>query len=271
MPELPEVETIRRGIEPHVLGRRIERVTVRNRRLRWPIPEDLEARLSGRTVHATARRGKYLLLDVGEDQLMLHMGMSGRLFVLPANEPLHKHDHLDLLLSGDVLLRFHDPRRFGAALLWPKNEPEHPLLSAMGPEPFDEAFDGDYLFRRSRGRIAAVKTFLMDGRIVVGAGNIYAAEALFRAGIRPLRAAGRVSRREYQQLAEATRQTLADAIRAGGTTLRDFFGADGNPGYFQQDLYIYGREGLSCYVCGSIIRHAVIGQRSSCWCPSCQR
>lgn len=270
MPELPEVETIRRGIEPHVVGRRIERVIVRDRRLRWPVPPELEARLSGRTLLSADRRGKYLLLDAGDDRLILHMGMSGRLFVLPPDTPLRKHDHLDLLLSGEVLLRFHDPRRFGAALLWPKREPGHPLLDSMGPEPFDETFGGDYLFRRSRGRRAPVKNFLMDGRIVVGLGNIYAAEALFRAGIRPLRAAGRVTRREYERLAECSRQTLADAIRAGGTTLRDFFGADGHPGYFAQDLYVYGRAGQACRRCGSDIRLDVVGQRSSCWCPRCQ-
>lgn len=271
VPELPEVETIRRGIEPHVRGRRIDGVTVRERRLRWPLPPDFEARLLARTIRGCSRRGKYLLLDLGEDHLMLHMGMSGRLLVLPATEAVRPHDHLDLLLSGGVLLRFHDPRRFGAALLWPKREPRHPLLAAMGPEPFDEAFDGDYLYTRSRGRIAAVKTFLMDGRIVAGAGNIYAAEALFRARLRPTRGAGRITRGEYRRLAVAMRATLADAIQAGGTSLRDFFGADGNPGYFQQDLYVYGRQGLPCRVCGTPIRRSLIGQRSSCWCPRCQR
>ncbi len=272
MPELPEVETVRRGIEPHVVGRRLTAVQVRDRRLRWPIPDDLEARLQGRRIDQVQRRAKYLLLllDNG-DRLLLHLGMSGRLWVLDRLTPTVKHDHVDLELDSGQLLRFHDPRRFGAVLLWPAGTPPHVLLRDLGPEPFDPRFDGDYLHLRSRGRRGAVKNFIMDGAIVVGAGNIYAAEALFHAGIRPTRAAGRVTRPEYRRLAEAIRVVLSEAIAQGGTTLRDFAGADGAAGYFQQDLYVYGRENLPCRRCGTPVRRLVIGQRSSCYCAVCQR
>lgn len=272
MPELPEVETIRRGIEPHVLGRRFTRVAVREARLRWPVSADLGERLEGRRVEQAGRRAKYLvlLLDSG-DRLLIHLGMSGRLWVVPRSEPVIKHDHLDLELDSGQLLRFHDPRRFGAVLLWRSEQSEHPLLSRLGPEPFDPAFDGDYLFRLSRGRSAAVKHFVMDGRVVVGAGNIYAAEALFRSRIRPARAAGRVTRAEYRELATNIREVLGDAIARGGTTLRDFAGANGEAGYFQQDLYVYGREGQPCRTCGDTILRVIIGQRSSFYCERCQR
>ncbi|MGQ0501653.1 MAG: bifunctional DNA-formamidopyrimidine glycosylase/DNA-(apurinic or apyrimidinic site) lyase [Panacagrimonas sp.] len=272
MPELPEVETIRRGIEPHVLGRRFTRIAVREARLRWPVSTDLAERLTGRRVDQVGRRAKYLalLLDSG-DRLLIHLGMSGRLWVVPQAEPVIRHDHLDLEIDSGQLLRFHDPRRFGAVLLWPQEQPEHPLLSDLGPEPFDPGFDGDYLFRQSRGRSVAVKSFVMDGRVVVGAGNIYAAEALFRSRIRPTRAAGRVTRVEYRQLATHIREVLGDAIARGGTTLRDFAGANGEAGYFQQDLYVYGREGQPCRSCGDAIKRVIIGQRSSFYCLRCQR
>ena len=272
MPELPEVETIRRGIEPHVLGRRLQRVVVRDRRLRWPVPADLAARVEGRRVERADRRAKYLVLHLDSgDRLLIHLGMSGRIWVLDPHEPLVKHDHLDFELDSGRLLRFHDPRRFGAVLVWGADEPDHELLRGLGPEPFDPVFSGDYLFERSRGRSAAVKNFVMDGRIVVGAGNIYAAEALFRAGIRPGRAAGRVSRTEYATLAARIREVLDEAIVQGGTTLRDFAGANGESGYFQQDLYVYGREGQACRNCNRPIRRKVIGQRSSFFCAHCQR
>ena len=272
MPELPEVETIRRGIEPHVVGRRIGRVVVRDRRLRWPVQADLAERLAGRRIEQAARRAKYLVLHLDNgDRLLIHLGMSGRIWVLDPGVPLIKHDHVDIELDSGQLLRFHDPRRFGAVLLWSADEPHHELLRDLGPEPFDAAFHGDYLFERSRGRSAAVKNFVMDGNVVVGAGNIYAAESLFRAGIRPGRAAGRVSRAEYADLAARIREVLAEAIVQGGTTLRDFAGANGESGYFQQDLYVYGREGEACRRCGSAIRRKVIGQRSSFFCARCQR
>ncbi len=272
MPELPEVETIRRGVTPHILGRRIEQVVVRERRLRWPVPDGLDTRLPGQTVTATHRRGKYLIitLDSG-DRLMVHLGMSGRLFVLTPDTPLRKHDHVDLRFDGEVLLRLQDPRRFGALLLWPAGETGHPLLDHLGPEPFDPAFDGPSLFRRSRRRTGPVKSFLMDGETVVGCGNIYAAESLFRAGIRPTRPAGRVTRREYEALATAVRTVLEEAVIQGGTTLRDFAGAHGESGYFQQDLYVYGRDGEPCRICDRLIRPGRIGQRASCYCPGCQK
>ncbi|MGQ0620300.1 MAG: bifunctional DNA-formamidopyrimidine glycosylase/DNA-(apurinic or apyrimidinic site) lyase [Panacagrimonas sp.] len=272
MPELPEVETLRRGIEPHVLGRRITRVVVRDRRLRWPIPPDLEATLAGRRIERAERRAKYLVLHLDNgDRLLIHLGMSGRIWVLEPGEPLVKHDHVDIELDSGRLLRFHDPRRFGAMLHWRAEEAGHLLIDGLGPEPFAPEFDGEYLYLLSRGRSAAVKNFLMDGRVVVGAGNIYAAESLFRARIRPGRAAGRVTRREYHELVLRVREVLGEAIVQGGTTLRDFAGANGEAGYFQQDLYVYGRENEPCRTCGTRIRRSVIGQRSSFFCPGCQR
>lgn len=272
MPELPEVETVRRGIEPHVLKRRILSVTVRDARLRWPVPRDLAKKLSGQTITGTARRGKYLLLQMASgDRLIIHLGMSGRLFVLKPGHALKKHDHLDIELSGGVLLRFNDPRRFGAVLLWSKDEKTHALLEGMGPEPFGEDFNGDYLFELSRGRSAAVKNFIMDGRVVVGAGNIYAAESLFRAGIKPGKAAGKLTRIQYQTLAGKIREVLMEAVKQGGTTLKDFAGAHGESGYFQQQLFVYGREDEPCLNCKTPIRRVVIGQRSSYYCPRCQK
>lgn len=272
MPELPEVETVRRGIEPHVIGRTIQRVVVRDARLRWPIPATLPSALEGQRVEHVARRGKYLLLSLsGGDRLLIHLGMSGRLLVLAPNHPLKKHDHVDIELSSGVLLRYHDPRRFGAMLLWRKDEPEHELLRHMGPEPFSAEFNGDYLFDLSRGRSAPVKNFIMDGHVVVGAGNIYAAESLFRAGIRPNKAAQKLTRAQYQTLAQTIREVLEEAVQQGGTTLKDFAGADGAPGYFQQKLFVYGREGEPCLACKTTIKRLVIGQRASCYCPRCQR
>jgi formamidopyrimidine-DNA glycosylase len=270
MPELPEVETTRRGVEPHVLGRRVTAVRVHDRRLRWPVPAALARELPGRRIERVERRAKYLLFHAGDRSLLIHLGMSGRLRVLPDTQPPQAHDHLDILLDGGQLLRLHDPRRFGCAL-WLAGDPlQHRLLKPLGPEPFSEAFSGDYLFARARGRRAPVKNFLMDGRIVVGVGNIYASEALFRAGIHPLRAAGRVTRTRYAALAAAVRAVLADAIRQGGTTLRDYVGVDGGTGYFQLQLSVYDRAGQPCPRCGTGIRQRVIGQRSSFYCTRCQ-
>lgn len=272
MPELPEVETVRRGIAPHVAGQRIADVRVRERRLRHPVPEGLDAALRGRRITEAGRRGKYLLLVLDNgDRLIVHLGMSGRLHLLTRAVPARKHDHVDIVLENGAILRFHDPRRFGALLLWDAASRSHPLLARMGPEPADPAFDGEYLYRRSRGRRCALKSFVMDGHIVVGVGNIYASESLFRAGLRPGMAAGRLTRPQADRLAEAIRATIADAVAQGGTTLRDFAGADGRPGYFQQDLYVYGRAGQPCRVCGAPIRQRRIGQRSSYYCPACQR
>lgn len=271
MPELPEVETIRRGVTQHVVDRRITRVVVRDARLRWPVPSNFAAFAEGQRITATSRRGKYLLLHLESgDRIIVHLGMSGRLFVLAQSHPLQKHDHVDLVLDSGQLLRYNDPRRFGAVLPWPAAEGEHPLIQTMGPEPFSDEFNGEYLFAKSRRKSAAVKTFLMDGSVVVGAGNIYAAESLFRAGIRPTRAAGKISRAECALLAAKVREVLQEAIAQGGTTLRDFAGADGAAGYFQQDLFVYGREGLPCRVCSTPIKLLRLGNRQSCYCPLCQ-
>jgi formamidopyrimidine-DNA glycosylase len=279
MPELPEVETVRRGLEPHIVGRRILGAVVRDPRLRWPVPPHFSDYVAGKTIHRVDRRGKYLIfhLDaaVAGDRLIVHLGMSGRLYALNEDVPLLKHDHVDLELEPQVggvqRLRFNDPRRFGAMLPWPATEPGHLLIDGMGPEPLSPAFSGDHLYSLSRGRSAPLKNFVMDGHVVVGVGNIYASEALFRAGLRPGRAAGQVSRSQYARLALAIREVLEAAIVQGGTTLRDFAGARGESGYFQQKLDVYGREGEPCHVCGTPIRRRVIGQRSSFFCPVCQR
>lgn len=276
MPELPEVETTRRGIAPHVQGQRVDAVLVRERRLRWPVPVGFEDWLTGRVIQEVGRRGKYLLLDTGEGWVMLHLGMSGSLRILdrdaaldPAN--LRRHDHLDIVFGNGRVLRFHDPRRFGSLHCF-EHEPElHPLLAELGPEPLDEDFTVDYLYPRSRGRRLAIKSFIMDSRQVVGVGNIYASEALFMAGIDPRRAAGRISRVRMANLVAAIRQVLGQAIAVGGTTLRDFVGGDGKPGYFQQSLFVYGREGAACRRCGTVLRELRLGQRSTVFCSRCQR
>lgn len=270
MPELPEVETTRRGLLPHLRGRRVRALTLRRPDLRWPIPPELPERLAGQRIEDVQRRAKYLLLDTAAGSALLHLGMSGSLRVLPGDTPLRLHDHVDLALDDGRVLRFNDPRRFGC-LLWQAPGETHPLLRGLGPEPLSDAFDGDHLFALSRGRRAPVKTFLMDQAVVVGVGNIYAAEALFEAGISPLRPAGRVSRERYRALAAAVRRILGYAIERGGTTLRDFISPDGLPGYFEQELSAYGRAGAPCRRCGRPLKQASIGQRASVWCPRCQR
>ena len=270
MPELPEVETTRRGLLPHVAGRHVDHVLLRRPDLRWPIPREVEDLLPGQRIDAIRRRAKYLLLDTGAGSALLHLGMSGSLRVLPSDTPVRAHDHVDIALDSDRVLRFNDPRRFGC-LLWQAPGETHPLLADLGPEPLSDDFDGDFLFALSRGRSAPVKTFLMDQAVVVGVGNIYAAEALFMAGISPLRAAGKVSRERYAALADAVKAILAHAIARGGTTLRDFIGGDGQPGYFQQELFAYGRGGEFCKVCGTTLREVKLGQRASVYCPKCQR
>jgi formamidopyrimidine-DNA glycosylase len=270
MPELPEVETSRRGIAPWIEHQVIKDVTVRDRRLRWPVPEGLEQKLAGQTVRALRRRAKYMLFETDSGSAMLHLGMSGSVRIIDPAEPAGKHDHVDIELSNGKALRFRDPRRFGS-LLWTDDPATHPLLASLGPEPLDGGFDGDHLWRASRGRRIAVKPFIMDASIVVGVGNIYASEALFAAGIHPKRAAGRVSRERYGRLAAAIRSVLERAIRAGGTTLRDFHGGDGAPGYFRQKLDVYGRDGQACRRCNEDIRVIVLGQRSTFYCPRCQR
>jgi len=270
MPELPEVETTRRGLAPHVEGRIVTGAILRRPNLRWPIPPEISELLPGQRIAAVRRRAKYLLLDTSVGSALLHLGMSGSLRVLPADTRVGLHDHVDLALDSARVLRFTDPRRFGCVLWQPEGE-IHPLLAGLGPEPLSDAFHGDYLFELSRNRSAPVKNFLMDQRVVVGVGNIYAAEALFAAGISPLRAAGRISRERYAALAAAVKTILAYAIERGGTTLRDFTNPDGEPGYFELELLAYGRGGEPCPRCGRALKQASIGQRTTVWCGHCQR
>jgi formamidopyrimidine-DNA glycosylase len=271
MPELPEVETSLRGIAPHLQGRRILRLVARERRLRWPVPEHLDAAVAGQRVMTLRRRAKYLLLELERGTLILHLGMSGSLRVLPAATPPGPHDHIDLVLDDGRCLRLRDPRRFGS-LHWAEPPVEaHPLLAHLGPEPLSPGFDGAHLHRLSRGRRASVKTFVMDSRIVVGVGNIYASEALHRAGIHPHRPAGRIALPRYERLAGAIKSVLTAAIAEGGTSLRDFVQEDGAPGYFARALKVYGRTGLPCPDCGAPVRQLRIGQRSSFYCARCQR
>ncbi|MGY0612642.1 bifunctional DNA-formamidopyrimidine glycosylase/DNA-(apurinic or apyrimidinic site) lyase [Luteimonas sp. A501] len=274
MPELPEVETTRRGLAPHLEGARVQGVLLRRPDLRWPIPPEVGELLPGQRIDAVRRRAKYLLLDTAAGSALLHLGMSGSLRVLPADTPAGLHDHVDIALADPTgaarVLRLTDPRRFGC-LLWQPPGDMHPLLAALGPEPLGDAFDGDYLFARSRGRRAPVKTFLMDQRVVVGVGNIYVAEALFAAGVSPLRAAGRISRERYAAIAAEIRAVLSRAIVRGGTTLRDFISPDGTPGYFEQELSVYGRGGAPCPRCGRPLNQALVAQRATVWCGNCQR
>lgn len=271
MPELPEVETTRRGLEPLIVGQRLTGAVLRTARLRWPLDPALPEMIGGQRVLAVERRAKYLLLRLERGTLLLHLGMSGSLRVVDGEPPPGKHDHVDLSFEHGRLLRLTDPRKFGA-LLWVAGEPEaHPLLSRLGPEPLAEEFGADWLLQRARGRRMAVKPFIMDQQIVVGVGNIYASEALFRAGIRPDRAAGSISRGRWQRLVVAIKQVLAEAIEAGGTTLQDFARTDGRPGYFRQELKVYGREEQPCLICQRPIRNTRIGQRSTYFCPHCQR
>jgi formamidopyrimidine-DNA glycosylase len=269
MPELPEVETTRRGIAPHLDGRRVTRVTVREPRLRWRVRSSLPDEVAGQSIRGTRRRGKYLLIDLERGSLIVHLGMSGSLRVLDAATPVMAHDHLDIVLDSGLALRFNDPRRFGCVLL--SDDPlAHPLLRRLAPEPLEDSFDGAYLERVLRGRKVAIKQLIMNSQVVVGVGNIYASEALFRARIHPLRAAGRLKRRELDALARAIKRVLTLAIRVGGTTLRDYVGADGAPGYFRQRLYVYERTGRPCRRCGTRIRQVTQGQRSTYFCPQCQ-
>lgn len=270
MPELPEVEVSRLGISPLMIGQKITKISVHQPRLRWPVPMEI-LQAEGQRIVNIRRRAKYLLLDTGPGSLILHLGMSGKLRVLPYAEPLQKHDHLVIELDNGHSLRLNDPRRFGACLWQGCDEPLLPLLTRLGPEPLTGDFDGERLYQLSRGKKQAIKSFIMDNAIVVGVGNIYANEALFQAGIDPRRQAGRVGRAKYQQLADAIKQVLISAIEQGGTTLKDFAQADGNPGYFAQQLRVYGRAGEDCLVCETPVQSVVIGQRNSFYCHKCQR
>ena len=270
MPELPEVETTRRGLSRTIAGLVIDRVSVRESRLRWPVSPDLERLLPQQVIDRIERRAKYLLIRATHGTLIVHLGMSGSLRVTSSNEAPEKHDHLDLIFSNGLVLRYRDPRRFGS-VLWTSDAPAlHPLLKNLGPEPLGPDFDAAHLFETSRGRRVAIKNLLMNSQIVVGVGNIYANEALYLSGIHPVRAAGRISMTRYETLAGAIRSVLSTAIDAGGTTLRDFTNSDGEPGYFSQRLHVYGCGGLPCDSCGATIRAVVIGQRSTFYCPRCQ-
>lgn len=268
MPELPEVETTRRGIAPYLLNQRIRGVIVRNPHLRWPVPV-LGPLLSGQTVRSIERRGKYLLLGFDTGSLIVHLGMSGSLRIVAVDAPPRPHDHVELQWDNGCL-RLHDPRRFGA-MLWTAGDPlRHPRLRDLGPEPLSDCFDGETLAAAAHGRRVPIKALIMNSQVVVGVGNIYATEALFRAGIHPLRASRRIARRRLDRLAGEIKQVLVYAIERGGTTLRDFVNESGSPGYFAQELRVYGRDGLPCRSCGTTIKTLRIGQRASAYCPKCQ-
>ncbi len=271
MPELPEVEITLRGLEPQLVGQRVLGIDIRHPHLRWPIPQDLPARLRGQTIRAVRRRAKYLLVEFDRGTLLLHLGMSGSLRMLPVGVPAGKHDHFDLVLADGKLMRLRDPRRFGAVLWHEGDATQHALLKHLGPEPLLGSFDGAYLYRAIHHKTAAIKMAIMDSRVVVGVGNIYANEALFHAGIRPQRQASMVSRARCATLAQAIKQTLRAAIRQGGSTLCDFVNSAGEPGYFQQHYWVYGRSGHPCRTCGTPIKQIRQGQRSSFYCPNCQR
>jgi formamidopyrimidine-DNA glycosylase len=271
MPELPEVETTRRGIEPHVRGVRVTEVIVRRSDLRQPVSEDITS-IEGRAIRRVRRRSKYLLLEVDDgSELLIHLGMSGSLRLLSPADVWKTHDHIGITLGNGRQLRFHDPRRFGLVLRIHGNPDAHPLLEKLGPEPLEGDFTPAYLKSACAKRSAAIKTVIMDARVVVGVGNIYASEALFRAGILPRSSAGHISSRRLAILVDAVRDVLADAIAEGGTTLRDFIKSDGEPGYFKQRLFVYGRKGEPCRTCKTTIRHVVMAQRSTYWCPCCQK
>jgi len=270
VPELPEVETTRRGLAPHLIGQTISGVVIRQPALRWPVPAGLSQLLPGQRIVSLRRRAKYLLLDCGNGTLILHLGMSGSLRILPAQTPAQKHDHFDLLLAGGQLMRLRDPRRFGA-VLWSEDDPaHHPLLARLGPEPLEAGFGGCVLFDASRSRRSAVKLLIMDNQVVVGVGNIYANEALFRAGIAPSRPAGQLSPADCNRLADCIQTILAESIQQGGSTLRDFVDATGQPGYFQQSYWVYGRSGEPCRRCDTPVQSQRLGQRNTFFCPVCQ-
>ncbi len=271
MPELPEVETTKRGIYAHVLGKAIANIKIRDHRLRWPVPKQLPSKLKGKEVLALNRRGKYLLFEFENGTLLWHLGMSGSLRIVEPNVKPGKHDHVDVVFANNIILRFNDPRRFGA-LVWTEDAvADHKLIHHLGPEPLTDAFNAEYLFETSRKRKQAIKPWVMDAKIVVGVGNIYANEALFQSRIHPLKAAGKLTKKECQLLCENIKKILASAIERGGTTLRDFVGGDGKPGYFAQELSVYGRGGETCKNCPKKLTEKRIGQRSTVYCTHCQK
>ena len=272
MPELPEVETTCRGIAPCLEGKTVEAAIIRQAKLRWPVTRGLAKKISGALIEKVTRRGKYILIETTSGVLMMHLGMSGSLKIVPSKQLSEKHDHFDLVLAGGKALRFTDPRKFGSIFLIKKEDlGQHKLLKNLGPEPLDDGFSVEYLYQLSRNKKVAIKTFVMNSHNVVGVGNIYANEALFRAGIKPDRPAGKISKARYCVLVEEIKTVLAEAIKQGGTTLKDFTGSDGKPGYFKQELQVYGRAGLPCEVCGKPLKEIRMAQRSTVYCAQCQK
>ena len=270
MPELPEVETSRRGIEPYCLGQKIVQVIIRQQKLRWPIEANLSTLLSGKVVNAVTRRGKYLLLEFVNDALMIHLGMSGSLKILRKSEPAGKHDHVDVVFGNGCILRYNDPRRFGS-FIYNTESTKHSLLAKLGPEPLTSEFDKNYLYSVCQSRKAPIKSVIMNSHVVVGVGNIYAQESLFLAGIHPNRSANKISMARIAVLAETIKKVLEIAIQAGGSSLKDFTSAQGKPGYFQHEFKVYGRAGESCVTCKRPLKHLALGQRTTTYCGFCQR
>ena len=271
MPELPEVETTLQGIKPHIENQVIENIIIRHHQLRWPIPFTLPQELKGKSIHKIIRRGKYLLLCIDDGALIIHLGMSGHLRILTHKTPPKKHDHVDIEFENKKVLRFNDTRRFGAVLWIKKNPDQHFLLAKLGPEPLTPNFNSEYLWKRARTRKVSIKSFIMDSHIVVGVGNIYAAEALFLAGIHPAKSAKSISLERMEKLVAAIKKILEQAIQKGGTTFRDFVNSEGKPGYFANKLNVYGRENLNCIKCDTKLLMLRIGQRSTVYCKKCQK
>jgi formamidopyrimidine-DNA glycosylase len=270
MPELPEVETSRRGIEPHILNNKIDTIIIRYPTLRWPIPKDLAKRFTGKTITAVKRRGKFLLLHTKVGTMMLHLGMSGVLRIVDHTTPVKKHDHVDIQFADGVYLRFNDPRRFGCLLYTADDPLQHRLLAKLAPEPLSEDFDSEYLFNKSRKKKIALKLFIMNNHHVVGVGNIYANEALFKAGLLPTRPTESLTKPEATKLVRVIKKVLQKAITAGGTTLKDFSQVDGRPGYFAQKLLVYGKDGMPCPECGMMLQGIKLGGRMTVFCEGCQ-
>lgn len=270
MPELPEVETTLRGIKNHIEKKRVKEVNIYQEKLRWPVDKRLPSKLSDKKLLNLQRRGKYLVLEFENGALFIHLGMSGSLRILKLKSQLEKHDHFEIIFSNDKVLRLRDPRRFGAVLWTEDNWQNHKLIKSLGPEPLTDEFNTEYLYTKSRNKSLAIKSFIMDSHIVVGVGNIYASEALFRAGIHPTRASKRISKARFEALVSAIKIVLKKAISEGGTTLKDFTNAEGKPGYFTQQLNVYGKVNLPCPTCSTAIKHKVIAQRATYYCPHCQ-
>ncbi len=271
MPELPEVETSRCGIEPHLLNKKITGVIIRQHKLRWPIPKNLPTLATGKKILAVSRRAKYIYLQLENGNIIIHLGMSGSLRICTKKTPPEKHDHIDIIVTGNTVLRLRDPRKFGCVLWTASDINQHKLIKPLGPEPLEPDFDTDYLKSKASNRSCSIKSLIMNSHIVVGVGNIYASEALFRAGINPKVKAGKISRPRLQKLVDAIKQTLSEAIKAGGTTLRDFTASDGQPGYFAQKLLVYGREDEACTQCGAAIKQFSQQARSTFYCSNCQK